>query len=79
MRAADEPPVCQTLMDRASRFAHIEHRQRAAAGNGQKGTSRWPLCPQRVHSMKTVTDPLSIARGYVETAHPQQAALRRTV
>jgi len=43
MRAADEPPVCQTLMDRVSRFAQSEQRQRASAGRGQKATSRCPL------------------------------------
>jgi len=40
MRAAEEPPVCHTLMERESRFAQSEHRQRASAGIGQKETSR---------------------------------------
>ena len=62
MRAAEEPPVCHTLMERESRFAQSEHRQRASAGSGQKETSRCPLCPQRWHSTKTVTDPLAMPR-----------------
>ena len=40
MRAADEPPVCQTLMERESRFVQSEQRQRASAGSGQNATSR---------------------------------------
>ena len=43
MRAEEDPPVCQTLMDRESRFAHSEQRQRASAGSGQYATSRCPL------------------------------------
>jgi len=62
MRAEEEPPVCQTLMERESRFAQSEHRQRASAGSGQKVTSRCPLCPQRWHSTKTVTDPRAMRR-----------------
>ena len=39
-RAADEPPVCHTLIDAASRFWQSEQRQRAPGGSGRNATSR---------------------------------------
>jgi len=43
MRAADDPPVCHTLMDPGSRFWQFEQRQRASGGSGSTATSRCPL------------------------------------
>jgi len=76
MRAEEDPPVCQTLMDRESRFAHREHRQFASAGSGQKSTSRCPLCPQRWHSMNTVWDPRAMPRSVLcDTRSPASGTL----
>ena len=63
MRAEDEPPVLQTLMDAASRFWQFEQRQRESGGNGRNATSRCPLWPHRRHSMKIVTEPLAMPRS----------------
>ncbi|HEV7608432.1 MAG TPA: hypothetical protein VGO61_13900 [Steroidobacteraceae bacterium] len=63
IRADDDPPVVQTLMEPGSRFRQLEHRQRASGGKGRNSTSRCPLWPHRRHSMKTVVDPLAIPKS----------------
>ena len=54
MRADEDPPVCQTLMEPRSRLPHIEQRQRASGGSGNCDTSRCALWPHRRHSTKMV-------------------------
>ena len=80
MRAADEPPVCHTLIDRGSRFAQSEHRQRASAGSGQKRDLALPLVPAAL-AFDEDGDGSSghAAKRTVRHACPQQAALRDTV
>jgi len=79
IREDDEPPVCHTLMEPASRFWQFEQRHRAPAGSGRNATSRCALWPHRRHSMKMVWAPFATAQAYGWTPRHQQPRRPGTV